>query len=32
MIVSRFPANGEADLKLGAQVIVRESQSAGFFR
>jgi membrane protease subunit (stomatin/prohibitin family) len=32
LIVSRFPASGEADLKLGAQVIVRESQSAVFFR
>ncbi len=32
LIVSRFPASGEADLKLGAQVIVRESQVAVFFR
>jgi len=32
LIVSRFPASGEADLKIGAQVIVRESQSAVFFR
>ncbi len=32
LIVSRFPASGEADLKLGAQVIVRESQAAVFFR
>jgi len=32
LIVSRFPTSGEADLKLGAQVIVRESQSAVFFR
>ncbi len=32
LIVSRFPRSGEADLKLGAQVIVRESQSAVFFR
>lgn len=32
LIVERFPASGEADLKLGAQVIVRESQSAVFFR
>lgn len=32
LIVSRFPADGDADLKLGAQVIVRESQSAVFFR
>jgi membrane protease subunit (stomatin/prohibitin family) len=32
LICSRFPASGEADLKMGAQVIVRESQSAVFFR
>jgi membrane protease subunit (stomatin/prohibitin family) len=32
LIVSRFPQSGEADLKLGAQVIVREMQSAVFFR
>lgn len=32
LIVSRFPASGEADLKLGSQVIVRESQAAVFFR
>ena len=32
LIASRFPADGEADLKVGAQVIVRESQSAVFFR
>jgi len=32
LIVSRFPADGEADLKLGAQVIVRESQVAVFVR
>jgi len=32
LIVSRFPASGDADLKLGSQVIVRESQAAVFFR
>ncbi|MBN2495953.1 MAG: SPFH domain-containing protein [Deltaproteobacteria bacterium] len=32
LICSRFPASGDADLKMGAQVIVRESQSAVFFR
>jgi membrane protease subunit (stomatin/prohibitin family) len=32
LICSRFPASGEADLKMGAQVIVRESQSAVFYR
>jgi membrane protease subunit (stomatin/prohibitin family) len=32
LIVSRFPQSGDADLKLGAQVIVREMQSAVFFR
>ncbi len=32
LIVSRFPADGDADLKLGSQVIVRESQAAVFFR
>lgn len=31
-LVSRFPEDGEADLKLGAQVIVRESQCAVFYR
>ena len=32
LICSRFPEDGDADLKMGAQVIVRESQSAVFFR
>jgi membrane protease subunit (stomatin/prohibitin family) len=32
VLVSRFPASGEADLRLGAQLIVRESQAAVFCR
>ena len=32
LLVSRFPANGEADLVLGSQLIVRESQAAVFCR
>ncbi|MBN2048566.1 MAG: SPFH domain-containing protein [Anaerolineaceae bacterium] len=31
-IVHRFPETGVADLRIGSQVIVRESQSAVFFR
>ncbi|NLG41049.1 MAG: SPFH domain-containing protein, partial [Chloroflexi bacterium] len=31
-IVHRFPETGVADLRLGSQVIVRESQAAVFFR
>ncbi len=31
-IVTRFPEQGTANIKMGAQLIVRESQSAVFFR
>jgi membrane protease subunit (stomatin/prohibitin family) len=31
-IVHRFPEQGIADLRIGSQVIVRESQEAVFFR
>jgi len=31
-IVNRFPETGVADLRMGSQVIVRESQAAVFFR
>jgi hypothetical protein len=31
-IVSRFPSQGSAEIKLGAQLVVRESQAAIFFR
>ncbi|HHV06085.1 MAG TPA: SPFH domain-containing protein [Anaerolineaceae bacterium] len=31
-IVKRFPETGVADLRIGSQVIVRESQAAVFFR
>ncbi|MEE8314581.1 MAG: SPFH domain-containing protein [Myxococcota bacterium] len=31
-IVSRYPADGSGEIKMGAQLIVRESQAAVFFR
>jgi membrane protease subunit (stomatin/prohibitin family) len=31
-IVSRYPAQGSGEIKLGAQLVVRESQAAVFFR
>ncbi len=31
-IVSRFPEQGSAEIKVGAQLVVRESQAAIFFR
>ena len=31
-IVSRYPADGSAEIKMGAQLVVRESQAAVFFR
>jgi membrane protease subunit (stomatin/prohibitin family) len=31
-IISRFPEQGSAEIKMGAQLVVRESQAAVFFR